>query len=117
MVAVNSTRDLSITVGNFSDVFNYTVSPAPHFSSPVRDEVGGVTLSITWPCLYSSSGGGGSGGGGKQRQELIGVVGLDIHLGALMEEVTYFSEQDGAYAFVVDRKGEWGGKSGEGNGC
>ena len=96
MVTITTPHDLSVTVANFSDIFNTTVSASnskPHLSSPLKDEVGGVSLSITWPCLHGN--------------HLIGVVGLDIHLGALMEEVTYFSGQtDGAaYTFVVDRKG------------
>ena len=96
MVAINTTTDLSITVGNFSDIFNWTTSTKPSISSPTHDAVGGsgIIVSITWPCFL-----------GKQ---LLGIVGLDVHLGVLMEEVTYF-EEDKAYVFAVDRKGQFGG--------
>ena len=52
----------------------------------------GLVVAVTWPCFY--------------HKELIGVVGLDIYAGHLLEGVTYFQKPDkSSYAFIIDKKG------------
>ncbi len=52
----------------------------------------GVVLPVTWPCYYDG--------------ELLGIVGLDIHFGHLVEGITYFSQTKNSYAFLVDKNGQ-----------
>lgn len=48
-------------------------------------------MSMTWPCFESG--------------HLLGVVGLDIHLGDLVEDVTYFNQKQNLEAFLIDHHG------------
>lgn len=94
-LAINSTRFLSSTIGNYLDVFhNHSeIYQTPSYSSPYWDPIGkGLVVSITQPCYHLDL--------------LIGAVGLDIHLSDLVEDITYFNQPGGrSYAFLIDAFG------------
>lgn len=46
---------------------------------------------MTWPCYYDDV--------------LLGIVGLDVPLGDIVESATYFQQDKSTYAFVIDSKG------------
>ena len=52
----------------------------------------GVVLPIGWPCYHDD--------------KLLGVMGVDIHLGDVVDGITYFSHDKNAYAFLIDKTGE-----------
>ena len=56
--------------------------------------ISGLTLTISQPCLHNGS--------------PIGVSGIDLHMEDLVQEVTYYNQGDGSYAFVVNEKGKFG---------
>jgi len=94
-LAINSTRFLSSTIGNYLNIFhNHSgVYQAPFYSPPFWDPIGkGLVVSITQPCYHLDL--------------LIGAVGLDIHLSDLVEDMTYFNQPGGrSYAFLIDTFG------------
>ena len=51
----------------------------------------GVIVSMTWPCYYDDI--------------MLGIVGLDVPLGDIVESATYFRPDKSTYAFVMDREG------------
>ena len=92
MVSVSSERDLSSLVGNFSESLHMSPSRTPQIFLPIRDTVGeGLVVPVTWPCLDNN--------------RLIGIVGLDIQLADIAEDVTYFTEESNAYAFLINDEG------------
>ena len=92
MLAVNTTKDLSTTVGKFYLSLNRSTPNGPRFSLPYIDEAGqGLTISITWPCMYEG--------------RTIGVVGLDLHAAEVMEDVTYYNQSHNSYSFVINTEG------------
>ena len=92
MVSVSSTRDLSSMVGNFSESLKWAPSRLPQIFLPIKDSVGeGLVVPVTWPCFDNTT--------------FIGMVGLDIHLADIAEDVTYFTEEKNAYAFLINDKG------------
>ena len=51
----------------------------------------GLIMSITQTCFVNN--------------RLIGIVGLEVNMVDLLEDITYFKEGDRSYAFIIDRKG------------
>ncbi|KAI0241312.1 VWFA and cache domain-containing protein 1 [Lamellibrachia satsuma] len=93
MVAVNSSRDLTSTVGDFLKSFKWTTSNKPHVSRPFHDTASkGMLMAVTWPCFYDG--------------KMLGVAGLDIQLGELLEGITYFPGDGSIYAFLIDGNGK-----------
>ncbi|XP_022246418.1 VWFA and cache domain-containing protein 1-like isoform X1 [Limulus polyphemus] len=92
MVAVNSTDNLCFLVGDFYSVVSSPVHSDKHFSLPWWDPVSkGVVISISQPVYYEN--------------RLLGVIGIDITLDDLAEDVTYFRHSEKSYAFFVDESG------------
>ncbi|XP_014679119.1 PREDICTED: VWFA and cache domain-containing protein 1-like [Priapulus caudatus] len=92
MVPVSSPLNLSFTVGKFYTVLNSTLSSSPHFSLPYLDSVGtGLVVSISQTCIVDS--------------QVIGAVGIDVHLADIVEDITYYNEVQTSYAFMVDAHG------------
>ena len=48
-------------------------------------------MSLTRPCFSNG--------------QLIGIVGLDVNMADVLEDVTYFEEGDLSYAFMIDDQG------------
>ena len=57
MVAVNSSRDLTSTVGDFLKSFNWTASNRPSISRPFHDTAsrGGSMVMVSWPSWFRDS--------------------------------------------------------------
>ncbi|XP_074642229.1 VWFA and cache domain-containing protein 1-like [Tubulanus polymorphus] len=96
MYAINSTNDLSSTVGRFYESLNRTTEDKAHFSLPYIDITGkGLIMSITQPCFYNS----------YYKNEVIGIVGIDLHVGDAVEDVTYYENDKMAYSFLINTDG------------
>ena len=54
--------------------------------------VSGLTLSMSQPCLHNGS--------------PIGVSGIDLHMADIVQEITYYNQDDGSYAFMVNENGK-----------
>ncbi|KAK3089856.1 hypothetical protein FSP39_007106 [Pinctada imbricata] len=92
MSAINSTKDLIITVGKFYQPLNRTVSEFPVFSMPYIDEAdNALTMSISQPCLHGD--------------EFFGVMGVDLHMEDIVQDVTYYSKDTGSYSFIINNEG------------
>ncbi|XP_065584406.1 VWFA and cache domain-containing protein 1-like [Artemia franciscana] len=92
MIAINSTLNLSSTLGNFYRIQNGTL-PFQHvtMSSSFIDPVGkGIVISLSMPCYHVD--------------HLIGVTGVDIALEDFLESVIY-SQGDDSYVFVINSAG------------
>lgn len=50
-----------------------------------------LVVSVTQPCYHVDY--------------FIGILGMDLHLPDLVEDLTYFSQRGGRYAFIVDNHG------------
>ena len=94
MVSLSSaSQALTTLVGNFSDALEWLPARKPRLHLPIKDTAAeGVVIPITWPCFHDD--------------QMIGVVGLDIHLADIVEDVTYFTApQKNAYVFLMDING------------
>ncbi|XP_064604512.1 VWFA and cache domain-containing protein 1-like [Liolophura sinensis] len=92
MMAINTTRDLGSTVGRFYLSFNNTTPTEPVFLLPVSDLADqALTLSLSQPCFYEGS--------------VVGVVGVDLHMEDIAQDITYYNQGDGSYAFIIDTAG------------
>ncbi|XP_064624547.1 VWFA and cache domain-containing protein 1-like isoform X2 [Lineus longissimus] len=92
MLAVNTTRELSASVGTFFAPLNRSTMDLPHFSLPYIDAAGkGLITSITQPTFYN--------------EHVIGITGIDLHLGDLVEDVTYYDNDRSAYSFLINTDG------------
>ena len=49
-------------------------------------------MSITQPTFYN--------------EHVIGITGIDLHLGDLVEDVTYYDNDRSAYSFLIDTDGK-----------
>lgn len=38
---------------------------------------------------------------------LLGVVGVDVNLAYILEDVTYYQDSLASYTFLIDNKGQW----------
>ena len=56
-----------------------------------------LTLSLSQPCFHRNKKG--------EIIKLIGMVGVDLHMEDIVQEITYYSQGDGSYAFVITTKG------------
>ena len=50
-----------------------------------------LVVSVTQPCYHVDY--------------FIGILGMDLHLPDLVEDITYFSQTGGRYAFIIDDHG------------
>ena len=50
-------------------------------------------MAVSWPCFYDGV--------------MLGVAGLDIQLGELLEGITYFNGDGATYAFLIDATGQY----------
>ncbi|KAG8226717.1 hypothetical protein J437_LFUL005534 [Ladona fulva] len=92
ILPVNSTKHLSLIAVQFYSIFNSSAKNEALFSLPFWDNVGkGVVISMTKPCFYLD--------------DIVGVVGMDLHLSDIVEDVTYFSNYGSTYAFMINKEG------------
>lgn len=95
-LAINSTRWLSSTVGDYQSVLlnsSAVQQTTVTYSPPYWDQLGkGLVVSLTQPCFHLDL--------------LVGAVGLDVHLADLVEDFTYFNVAGGrSYVFLIDMIG------------
>ncbi|KAL8604767.1 hypothetical protein ACOMHN_017726 [Nucella lapillus] len=109
MMAINSTQDLSSSVGRFYLPLNRTAQEDPvGFSSPYLSPVfsvldideadGTLTLSISQPCFHSPV-------NQPERLQLMGMVGVDLHMEDIVQDITYYNNDDQSYAFLITTQG------------
>lgn len=92
MMAINTTKDLSMSVGQFYTPFHKSASEQPIFSLPYIDQADkALTMSITQTCFHN--------------EEVIGIMGVDLHMEDIVQDVTYYDEMDGSYAFIINAEG------------
>ncbi|XP_071952059.1 VWFA and cache domain-containing protein 1-like [Antedon mediterranea] len=92
MTVLNPMSNLPSTIGRFYINLPLAIQSEATFSLPYMDPIGeGYMISVTKPCFYN--------------QELIGVVGMDLSVGDLLEDITYYQGGEVAYSFLVDKNG------------
>ncbi|XP_033103553.1 VWFA and cache domain-containing protein 1-like [Anneissia japonica] len=92
MTVLNQMSNLPSTIGRFYINLPVYVLSNPTFSLPYIDPIGeAYIISLTKPCFYN--------------QELIGIVGIDVSVGDLLEDITYYHEGEVSYAFIADKNG------------
>ncbi|XP_071491032.1 VWFA and cache domain-containing protein 1-like [Diadema antillarum] len=93
MTVLNPISHIPSTMGTFYTVLPRQPSQAPvSFSLPYMDSTGtGLIMSLTRPCYAND--------------QVFGIVGLDINMADILEDVTYFEEGDQSYAFMIDDQG------------
>ncbi|ESO86641.1 hypothetical protein LOTGIDRAFT_128750, partial [Lottia gigantea] len=92
MMAINSTTDLSSSVGRFYLPLNNTSDESPVFSLPYIDEADrSLVLTLSQPCFHKY----------KEKSKLIGMVGVDLHVEDIVQDVTYYNQDGQSYSFIV----------------
>nr|XP_022322709.1 LOW QUALITY PROTEIN: VWFA and cache domain-containing protein 1-like [Crassostrea virginica] len=92
MVTINSTKDLSVSVGRFYLPLNKSAPESPIFSLPYMDIADQtLTMSISQPCFHG--------------KELIGIMGVDLHMEDVVQDVTYYNQEINSYIFLINTDG------------
>uniref|UniRef100_T1INE1 VWFA domain-containing protein n=1 Tax=Strigamia maritima TaxID=126957 RepID=T1INE1_STRMM len=93
MIVVNSATDIISVARKFYSVLDANVGANEiHFALPLRDTFGhGHVVSVTTPVV--------------SRGQVIGVVGLDVDLADIVEDISYFDQSSRTYSFLVDECG------------
>ncbi|XP_033636500.1 VWFA and cache domain-containing protein 1-like [Asterias rubens] len=92
MTVLNQMSNLPSTVGRFYTILPLDTSSKPVFSLPHLDTTGGgLILTVSQTCYLNS--------------RLLGIVGLEVNMADLLEDITYFKEGDRSYAFITDMAG------------
>ncbi|XP_048395492.1 VWFA and cache domain-containing protein 1 isoform X2 [Stegostoma tigrinum] len=92
MMVLNQLSNLETTVGRFyTNLPNRMIDEAV-FSLPYTDEMGdGLIMTVSKPCYFGNM--------------LLGIVGVDVNLAYILEDVTYYRESSASYTFLIDNKG------------
>ncbi|XP_064477328.1 VWFA and cache domain-containing protein 1-like [Ornithodoros turicata] len=93
MTVINSTENLGFTIGRFYSSLPFARPEAtPVFSLPWWDSVSkDLLVSISKAVLY--------------RGELLGVIGVDVPLADIAEDIIYSFKYPEIYSFLVDKSG------------
>ncbi|XP_054157249.1 VWFA and cache domain-containing protein 1-like [Oppia nitens] len=90
MVAVNSTDNLSFTLSGIYSVLTRPTHSSVYISLPYWDAISkDVHISVSKSVIH--------------RGQLIGVVGLDISLADLAEDIIQYVSSDDSYAFLIEK--------------
>ncbi|KAK8775912.1 hypothetical protein V5799_030743, partial [Amblyomma americanum] len=91
MVAINSTENLSFTMGQFYSALSFHRHPTSlHFSLPWWDSVSkDLVISISKAVVHHGL--------------LLGVAGIDISVSDMAEDIVYFSRSPDTYSFLVEK--------------
>lgn len=57
-------------------------------------------MSLSQPCVHTLP-------DKPDLHHLIGLVGIDLHMEDVVQDVTYYSHADNSYAFIVTSQGEY----------
>ncbi|XP_023574065.1 VWFA and cache domain-containing protein 1 isoform X2 [Octodon degus] len=92
MMVLNQLSNLETTVGRFyTNLPNRMIDEAV-FSLPFSDEMGdGLIMTVSKPCYFGNL--------------LLGIVGVDVNLAYILEDVTYYQDSVASYTFLIDNKG------------
>ncbi|XP_060082073.1 VWFA and cache domain-containing protein 1-like [Ylistrum balloti] len=91
MMAINSTKDLSSSVGRFYLPFNRTTNHHVRYSLPYIDKAdSALTLTISQTCFHDN--------------QVIGVTGVDLHMEDIVQDMTYLDGEQ-AYLFLINTEG------------
>ncbi|MBV96623.1 VWFA and cache domain-containing protein 1, partial [Eschrichtius robustus] len=92
MMVLNQLSNLETTVGRFyTNLPNRMIDEAV-FSLPFSDEMGdGLIMTVSKPCYFGNL--------------LLGIVGVDVNLAYILEDVTYYQDSLASYTFLIDDKG------------
>ncbi|XP_062512839.1 VWFA and cache domain-containing protein 1-like isoform X2 [Corticium candelabrum] len=94
---VSSNEDIRLEMGSYYSFFEPDIEIfEPTITVPYFDAFGlGLVTTVAVP-VYSGSGSG---------RKLAGVIGVDVTVADLVEDITYFRRGEQSYAFVIDGKG------------
>ncbi|XP_048587905.1 VWFA and cache domain-containing protein 1 [Nematostella vectensis] len=85
-------REEMVTYYNFFFSANDPSTAEPRIAVPYHDAWGlGLITTVTLPCYHGNT--------------FVGVVGIDITMGDLLADVSYFGAEQESYAFVIDGSG------------
>ncbi|GFR18765.1 VWFA and cache domain-containing protein 1 [Trichonephila clavata] len=92
MIPVNTTKDISVTIGDIFQNFPNHPSSKPVFSLPYFDSVNkGMVVSISQQVFNGKN--------------IFGITGIDVSLADLTENISYFTNSESLYVFLMDETG------------
>ncbi|XP_055717555.1 VWFA and cache domain-containing protein 1 isoform X1 [Salvelinus fontinalis] len=92
MMVLNQLSNLETTVGRFYINLPNRMIDLSCFSLPYQDPMGdGFIMTVSRPCYFGNL--------------LLGVVGVDVNLAHILEDVTYYQDSLASYTFLIDNKG------------
>ncbi|CAK6978187.1 VWFA and cache domain-containing protein 1 [Scomber scombrus] len=92
MMVLNQLSNLETTVGRFYINLPNRMIDLARFSLPYSDPMGdGFIMTVSRPCYFGNL--------------LLGVVGVDVNLAYILEDVTYYQDSLASYTFLIDNKG------------
>ncbi|XP_034003396.1 VWFA and cache domain-containing protein 1 [Trematomus bernacchii] len=92
MMVLNQLSNLETTVGRFYINLPNRMIDLVRFSLPYSDPMGdGFIMTVSRPCYFGNL--------------LLGVVGVDVNLAYILEDVTYYQDSLASYTFLIDNKG------------
>ncbi|XP_018609330.1 VWFA and cache domain-containing protein 1 [Scleropages formosus] len=92
MMVLNQLSNLETTVGRFYINLPNRMIDKAGFSLPYADPMGdGFIMTVSRPCYFGNL--------------LLGVVGVDMNLAYILEDVTYYQDSLASYTFLIDNKG------------
>ncbi|XP_047231109.1 VWFA and cache domain-containing protein 1 [Girardinichthys multiradiatus] len=92
MVVLNQLSNLETSVGRFYINLPNRMIDLVRFSLPYADPMGdGFIMTVSRPCYFGNM--------------LLGVVGVDVNLAYILEDVTYYQDSLASYTFLIDNKG------------
>uniref|UniRef100_A0A8C9W668 VWFA and cache domain-containing protein 1 n=1 Tax=Scleropages formosus TaxID=113540 RepID=A0A8C9W668_SCLFO len=92
MMVLNQLSNLETTVGRFYINLPNRMIDVAVFSLPYADQMGdGFIMTVSRPCYFGNL--------------LLGVVGVDVNLAYILEDVTYYQDSLASYTFLIDNKG------------
>ncbi|KAM8889913.1 VWFA and cache domain-containing protein 1 [Synchiropus picturatus] len=92
MMVLNQLSNLETSVGRFYINLPNRMIDLARFSLPYSDPMGdGFIMTVSRPCYFGNL--------------LLGVVGVDVNLAYILEDVTYYQDSLASYTFLIDNKG------------
>ncbi|XP_027002706.1 VWFA and cache domain-containing protein 1 isoform X3 [Tachysurus fulvidraco] len=92
MMVLNQLSNLETSVGRFYINLPNRMIDVAAFSLPYADQMGdGFIMTVSRPCYFGNL--------------LLGVVGVDVNLAYILEDVTYYQDSLASYTFLIDNKG------------
>ncbi|KAM6962725.1 VWFA and cache domain-containing protein 1 [Aplochiton taeniatus] len=92
MMVLNQLSNLETSVGRFYTNLPNRMIDLVRFSLPYTDPMGdGFIMTVSRPCYFGNL--------------LLGVVGVDVNLAYILEDVTYYQDSLASYTFLIDNKG------------